>query len=590
MWTRFAPRLRKIFFGAMEEARQHGSAQVTAEHLLLSILRDPQCAGFYILTYGGAQPDVLRRLIQERIAAPATRNSHDISLAPSARRAIELAEDESQKLQHSHVGTEHVLLGLIRGTSGPAGEALDRLGITYEKARQGLLAWRSAGMPRQAPQPLVRRRLPRFLLDWSERFIEPAARKLAMGYKVYVRKSIGHPGFAKNPYPLYRSLRRDGPVRRDPLVPVWIVSGYEQVQTVLRDPRFRRDPFSSDSLPDAVRHDLGIESARIDSASAAELFGMQLLFLDPPRHTRLRSLFAKAFTPRVVQELRPRILQITNSLLDRVMTKGTMDLISDLAYPLPTMVIAELLGFPPEDYEKLKRWSDDFAGLLGLDPSEKQRNDAAASLAEMHEYFRHVVARLRFAPQQNLLSDLLSLEDQGDHLGDDELFANCVLLLAAGHETTTNLIGNGTLALLQNRSQWAALRNDPSLIGSAIEELLRYDSPVQWTSRIASEELELGGKQIAAGDFVLASLGAANRDPSQFDGPESLDITRKENKHIAFGSGIHFCLGAALARLEGQIAIATLVTRFPKLRLASRKLRWHGGVIFRGLQALPVVW
>lgn len=590
VWTRFAPRLRKAIFGALDEARLRGSAEVTAEDLLLGIVRDPQSAASYILNYADAPLERVRSEVERELPRNG-RNGHQLTLSTSARRALDLAEEESQKLRHNHIGTEHVLLGLIRGTSGPGGRILDRLGITYERAMKGLTAWRLAGMPRDVQVSASRRvRLPAVLRDWVERLAGSAARKIQLGYKVFVRKSIGHPGFAKNPYPLYRSLRRSAPVRRDPLLPVWIVTGYEQVQMVLRDPRFRRDPFTSDSLPDSIRNELARSSGALEPASAAELFAMQLLFLDPPRHTRLRSLFARTFTPRTVQQLRPRIEQIAADLLDRVIANGRMDVIRDLAYPLPTMVIAELLGFPAEDYEKLKRWSDDFAALLGLNPSGEQQVRAAASLAEMQEYFARIVARLRFQPADNLLSSLLSVEDDGDRLGDAELFANCVLLLAAGHETTTNLIGNGMLALLKNPAQLAALRDDPNLIDSAVEEFLRYDSPVQWTSRVAAETVELGGCRITQGDFVLASLGAANRDPNRFEHPDRLDIQRADNRHIAFGGGIHFCLGAALARLEVQIAISAMISKLANIRLAEKRLKWHSGVIFRGLHSLPVTF
>ena len=316
-----------------------------------------------------------------------------------------------------------------------------------------------------------------------------------------------------------------------------------------------------------------------------------MLFLDPPDHTRVRGVFAKTFTPRSIERLRARIQLVTDKRLDRMATAGGGDLIAELAYPLPVIVIAELLGFPPEDFPKLKQWSDDMAGALALRPTVEQQIKAAAAREEMRVYFDGVVATLRARPGDNLLSALLDLTSGpggDDRLSPEELFANCVLLLAAGHETTTNLIGNGMLALLRNPDQLANLRADPTLIDSAVDELLRYDAPVQWVTRVAGEDIPLTGGTLPAGAVVLASIGSGNRDPAQFTAPDRLDLRRPDNKHLSFGSGIHFCLGAALARMEGTIAIGSLVARLPTLRLDNHRPRWRGGVIFRGLHSLPV--
>jgi cytochrome P450 len=269
--------------------------------------------------------------------------------------------------------------------------------------------------------------------------------------------------------------------------------------------------------------------------------------------------------------------------------KGQAELIEDLAYPLPVTVIAELLGFPREDYQKLKKWSDEMAEALGFVPSEDAKLRAARARDEMRVYFfEQIVPRLRGQRDNSLLSGLLDLEARGEGLSEDELFSNSVLLLAAGHETTTNLIGNGVLALLQYPKQLDLLRRDPARIESAVEELLRFDPPVQWITRVAAQDLELGGQSIRRAELVLAALGAANRDPAVFQNPEQLDIRRQDNRHLSFGSGIHFCLGAALARMEAQIAIGSLIARFPNLKLAGGKLKWRKGITFRGLHALPL--
>lgn len=592
IWLKLAPRTRKVLFRSIDEATRQGADQVTAEHLLLAMTSDDQSAAAFVLERAGAPTVRVREMLDARLGGRGTPNGRPTTLASSARRALELAEEESRKLRHLHVGTEHLLLGLIVGTSGPAGDVLDRLGVTYDTARSGVQAWRSAGMPRGAKPPMLRQLLPAAVRGAIERLAMPAWHKISTGYKVFVGTSIGHPGFVKDPYPLYRRLRRRCPIRRDPLVGVWVITSYDETLAMLRDSRFQRDPFNLDHLPPGIRQQLGLADNVKTYESTADLFSLQMLFLDPPKHTRLRGLLAKSFTPRVVQNLRPRIQELTDLLLDKVRGAGSMDVIRDLAYPLPTMVIAELLGFPAEDYERLKVWSDDFAALLGFNPTDEQQSKAMQSLEQIQHYFETIVARLKVRPRDNLLSALLTVDSEGDRLSPAELFANCILLLAAGHETTTNLIGNGMLALLRNPDQLKLLRRDPSLIVNAVEELLRYDSPVQWTSRVAAQTIELGGKTISQGDFVLASLGAANRDPKYFPDPDRLDITRpvSANKHLAFGSGIHFCLGAALARMEGQIAIGSLVSSFPTLRLGRQRLRWHKGVVFRGLESLNVTF
>jgi cytochrome P450 len=409
-----------------------------------------------------------------------------------------------------------------------------------------------------------------------------------LAWQVYVQKSLPHPAYWKNPYPLYHQLRRKHPVRRDPLAPVWVLTRYADVVAYLRDPRFKKDPFSSDVLPDRLRSQMELPDDQ-PQAGVMPAGPQSMLFLDPPRHTRIRGLFNKAFTPRTVQVLRPRIEQVARQMLDKVEeTGGSMDLIRDLAYPLPTVVIAELLGFPPEDYERLKKWSDDFAATLSFTPTTDQQNAAARSREEMRQYFEKVTERLRAQPEDNLISGLLAAEYEHSKLSKQELFANCVLLMAAGHETTTNLIGNGVLALLQNPDLLNLLRDRPGLIESAIEELLRYDSPVQWTSRVAAENVTIGDKQIARGEMVIGSLGAANRDPEQFRDPDRLDITRTDNRHVAFGAGVHFCLGSALAKMEGEIAISALVERFSKIELTKKRFDWRSGAVFRGLYHLPL--
>jgi cytochrome P450 len=497
-----------------------------------------------------------------------------------------VAAGEADRWKHAHVGTEHVALALTIAHQNGAGELLREMGFTPERAEAGLRQWLADGMPRRRNGegvPAVGR--------WLGRLPRPVRRAVqlpAIGWKLFVGRSLGHPRFVTDPYPLYRWLRDHHPVRRDPLVPVYVVTRYADVATLLKDPRFRKDPFALDRLPTEVREQLGIAPGRTPDVET-----VSMLFLDPPHHTRVRAFFTRAFTPRLVAGLRPRIERITEQRLSAVRPVGRMDVIEALAYPLPVIVIAELLGFPPEDYPLYKRWSDDFAAALGLYATDQQQAAAARSRAELRAYFDKLVAahqaRGLTGTDENLLPALLALEDEPGSLTRDELFINAALLLAAGHETTTNLIGTGLLALLRDPEAFAAARDDPSLIESTVEELLRFDSPVQWVSRVAGERMELGGTTLEAGSILLGSLGAANRDPRQFPGADRLDVRRRDNRHLSFGSGVHFCLGAALARLEAQVAFAALL-RLPNLRLAQPKVRWKKGLIFRAVRELNVTF
>ncbi len=386
------------------------------------------------------------------------------------------------------------------------------------------------------------------------------------------------PEFLADPYPTYHRLRAEDPVHCNPLG-FWVLTRYDDVVAMLRDPRFVKEPMIA-----AVAARFGIAPGTI---------GLSMLDRDPPDHTRLRSLVSKAFTPRVVERLRPHIQEIVDGLLDRVEGAGAMDLIEQFAYPLPVMVICELLGVPVEDHERFKEWSLDLArGLdaIMLPPDSEVAQRSGAARHGLTTYFRELIAARRAAPRDDLMSALIAAEEAGDKLSPDELLASCILLLVAGHETTVNLIGNGTLALLRHPAERRRLRENPGLIASAVEELLRYDGPVQRTARMPGEDVAIGGRTIAKGEMVMPFIGAADRDPAQFPDPDRLDITRADNRHIAFGLGIHFCLGAPLARVEGQIAINTLVQRLPKLALATERPEYRQSLTLRGLKALRVAF
>ncbi|MGA9999219.1 MAG: cytochrome P450 [Candidatus Acidiferrales bacterium] len=314
-----------------------------------------------------------------------------------------------------------------------------------------------------------------------------------------------------------------------------------------------------------------------------------MLFLDPPAHTRLRSLAAYAFTPQRVALLRAHIERIVESLLDRIQSKGRMDVIADLAEPLPNIVTAEMLGVPIEDHQQLKAWSTDFAEMLGnFQHNPEHIPKVLRSVEEMTVYFRRRIAQLRIEPREGLIQSLLNADIDGDRLTEEEVVANCIVTMVGGQETTTNLIGNGVLALLRNPEQLQQVGTDLSLIPSTVEELLRYDCPSQHTARLAPEDTVLGDREVRKNQAVIAVMAAGNRDPERFPHPDELDITRKDNRHLAFGWAAHFCFGAALARIEGQSAFEAILRRMPELRLEPDPLVWRTNLGLRGLTALRV--
>jgi cytochrome P450 len=389
------------------------------------------------------------------------------------------------------------------------------------------------------------------------------------------------PEVLANPYPLYHRLRSEDPVHWDRFLHTWVVTRYADVVTVLQYFSAVRTP-----TPEQLTA-LGLSAL----VPLAEVLVRQMLFMDPSAHGRIRSLAAKAFTPRRVETLRSHIQDITDSLLDAVQARGRMDVIADLAYPLPAIVTAEMLGLPTSDWKQLTRWSADFSEALGNlqhDPDHAPR--VLRSLGEACEYFRAAVSEHREHPREDLISALLAAEQDGDSLSEEEVVANSIMLMTGGQETTTNLIGNGLLTLLHRPDQLEKLRVDHSLILSAIEELLRYESPIQYTSRLAPDDVQMGGKTIRKGQAVFAMMGAANRDPERFPDPDRLDICRQDNRHLAFAWAAHFCFGAPLARLEGEIAFETILQHMPNLRLEPGPVTWRENLGFRGLTALPVTF
>ncbi len=400
------------------------------------------------------------------------------------------------------------------------------------------------------------------------------------------------PETKRHPAAFYAHLRKLGPLTR--IVDsfgsgdAWIVTHYDDVVAVLKDPRFVKD----------TRKYTRSQAGQSDSAEAADsqtsraerfAWRRDMLTTDPPDHTRLRQLVSKAFTPRMIEQLRPRIQQIADALIDAVEARGEMDLIADFALPLPITVISEMLGIPEADRHQFRTWTQ---VLINSSVGADQAASIAAEEAFL-QYLKDLVASKRAKVGDDLISDMLQVEEQGDALSEYELISTIWLLIIAGHETTVNLIGNGMLALLEHPDQLHLLQHDPSLIVSAVEELLRYTAPLNFsTVRWAGEDVPIGDKVIHKGEPVFISFSAANIDSQQFHHPEVLDITRQENQHLAFGKGIHSCLGTSLARLEGQIAFGTLLRRLPDLRLACspEQLTWTPSFQFHELTSLPVTF
>lgn len=389
------------------------------------------------------------------------------------------------------------------------------------------------------------------------------------------------PEVLANPYPLYHRLRGEDPVHWDPFLHEWVVTRYEDVVTVFKHFSAQRTP-----TPEQLTK-LGMAALK----PFAQVMVRQMVFLDPPAHVRIRGLASKAFTPRRVEALRSHIQDITDNLLDAVQARGRMDVITDLAYPLPAIVTAEMLGVSVSDRDQLKKWSEDFAELLGnFQYNPDHARHLLRSVEEMTAYFRAAVQEHYEHPRDDVISALLTAEQDGDRLTEEEIVANCILVMVGGQETTTNLIGNGMLSLLRHPDQLQKLWADSSLVLSAIEELLRYESPIQHTARMAPDDVILGRKTIRKGQTVIAVMGAANRDPERFPEPDRLDITRQDNRHVAFAYGSHFCFGAPLARIEGQVAFETVLRRMPNLSLEPGPLTWRENLDLRGLAALPVTF
>ena len=392
------------------------------------------------------------------------------------------------------------------------------------------------------------------------------------------------PEFYRDPYPAYHTLRTEDPVHWSEAWGGWVMTRYDDIEAVLRDHRrFTKAGHVTrvlDELPPSTLAQIG---------PLRENFSVGMPQTDPPEHTRVRALVSKAFTPAVIEGMGARIQAIVDELLEAVAPKGEMDLIADFAFPLPAIVVAEMIGCPLEDRDRFKKWSDDIVSFHGsgrADTARVLRSNQA--FVETREWLRKLFDERRTRPGDDLLSRLVAVEQEGEMLSETELVATCITLLTAGHETTTGLIANGMLALLHHPEQRKLLEENPDLIESAVDEFLRYDPPFQRTWRLTTEDVEMRGKRMKKGQVVSQMLGAASRDPERFPDPDRLDITRQDTTHLAFGFGVHYCLGAVLAHREAELAVPTLLRRLPGLRLAVHEPEWQQNITFHAPKSLPL--
>jgi cytochrome P450 len=594
MWQRFGQGLNEVILVAVRQAEdQETERDLSTRHLLLALAACGDRPAARLLRALGVSAEA----VQEALAQAGSGEEHrakealfgaSSTLTAEARDAMEAAYSLAAKLGDEYIGGEHLLLALVREPfKSDAGRVLAQLGITWQGAGQALMAqqkWRTQPPPGITPPHLPRRRL---LRRWRDK----AGRVKRLAYCVSQRRTpcLAYVAFPKrttdNPYPFYTRLRSQ-PVYWDALLGHWIVTRYDDVAAALAEPRFSQRVYSASAwahadLPALVQREFRCLQNGLNR---------QMLFQDAPDQPKQRALVARRFTPRVIAQMQEQMQEVADALLDTVQAAGRMEVIADLAVPFPLRVITRMLGLPDTDLPRLKRWSHDYFKYLTFETSLADDLAAYRSVREADAYFRALLPARRRQPQDDLITLLLQPGSDAEFLPEDDVVANCLLLLATGHENTTRLISSGLLALLRFPEQWQALCADPALAGTAVEEMLRFDSPVQWTLRFLQEDFKWRGQLLRAGQRVQIGIGPANRDPAQFPDADKFDITRTENRHVAFGHGPHFCLGAALARLEAQVFFRSLSERFPHLHLAETPQWRQEGLAFRGLQSLHVRW
>ena len=587
MWHRFDDDLKGAILRADARSKADGGRGLTTGHLLWGLATGSRAAA-KVLAQLGVSPEMAREGTGRKEPAEAPAGGPEPTLTTDARDAIERAYQIAAELGDATVGGEHLLLALTRGpTESDAGRVLAQRAVSWERAGKALMLLHRH---RLRPPEGVRVRGLR-VRRWKKHVRSQAGRVKHLVYGLshhripFMPYVLAPRRTLNNPYPFYARLRRR-PAYWDPLTAQWVVTGYPDVVEALAEPRlsqriFAASVWSEADIPPSVQQEFRRLQGHLDR---------QMLFLDAPDQPRQRSHVARRFTPRVIAQMRDQVQTLTDELLDAATPAGRMEVIADLAVPFPLTVIVRMLGLPPGDLARFKKWSTDYFTLITLETTLAQDLDAYRSVQEAQVYFRALIPERRHHPQADLLTVLVRPDEQGECLPEDEVVANCLLLLATGHENTTRLIGSGLLALLRRPEQWQRLRDDPSLINSAVEEMLRFDSPVQWLLRTVQQDFVWRDHALKQGQRVQIGLAAANRDPAQFPDPDRLDIARAENRHVAFGHGPHFCLGAALTRLEAQVVFSALIARFPRLRLERAPAYRHEGLAFRGLKSLHIRW
>ncbi|GAB4456271.1 MAG: hypothetical protein OHK0029_13870 [Armatimonadaceae bacterium] len=585
MWHRFTPELQETVRQALCAADNDSRKDISTRHLLMGLCHVRTGRATQILDRLHARP-----FEGSAPTEPGT-DSGERSLTPAARKAVHRAYAEAVAWGEQSIGGEHLLFGLLRTSESEASALLDQAGVTLQTATEALFALEPDRYI--VPEGV---RLPetgaRTVAKWRHQATQKAnlAKRAAGAFQMLPQEPIlitflARPIRIRYPHWFFRRLRARG-LYFSSLAGGWIVSDYENATRVLKDPAFSAARYDWQLISGSPLHPL------IDR-EFNPLFGYlsrQMLFLDAPEQTRLRSLVSRQFTPRVLEAMRTQIQEVTDNLLDRVRSARQMDVVEDFAFPLPATVIARLLGVPDGDLNEFRAWSDDFVRFIGGQSSLAEELRAYYSLTKLGTFFRQAIERARHSPKNDTLISLFvhAQDAEGTRLTDEEIITNAMLLLAAGHETTTHLIGNGLRLLLQFPDARRELQANPEKWNAAVEEMLRFEPPVQWTSRIARAATSVAGTPIGVGEWVNVALAAANRDPARFPDADRFDIDRPDNKHLSFGSGPHYCLGAALARMEGAIALATLLRRFPNIRLADRTPHWRNDFTFRAQTKMPV--
>lgn len=568
IWEALPPRTRQVLKDAIKYA--FPDPFVEPEHLLLALLNSRRSGAQFLIARSRVDISPLRDILAATIKSDAPHQAADgeLEFSPAMLRLLVDTRELSISLGRTYISTSHLLL-MLAASDLPTGQMMRDAGLTANLLRRCWRKWQR--------QPNLRRRWA-LGLEAASMFrpvmpqvpsLKTVAALSGIPWKVLVRKSLLHPGYRTDPFQMYQYLRQTRPFALDPLLPAFVAVNYADVQFVIKDPRFGRGPFLSDSFPPRVRRQLGAPETQRSLPA-------MMLFADPPRHTRIRSAFMRVFNAVPMDFIRHQMTEMIRYLLDQMASRQAFDLIEAFSGPLPTNVITRMMGLPDADAPMLSAWSDRMVPAIGIHSSLQDLARADTAYAEFSAYLK---IKLSSRTSDGMLGVLL----QGDaaDLPQEEFIANCMLLLMAGHETTTSLITNGILLLVRHPDQRAIAMQSAKAMALAVEEILRFESPVQWTGRVAMADMQIAGQVVYPGDLVLAGIGAANRDPAVFTEPSQFRVDRAENRHIAFGFGIHYCLGAMLAKLEAQVAFYEFFRRFPLAALASDSLRWRPGLVLR---------